>query len=206
MHHCTNSPRTRGSCTTYCGRAAALHLAASVGSVGATELLLDAGAHIDALNKAGTTPLMAAAAMGHTETALALAARGADLNLAHAFAHSTALHFAAEMGRGPLITALCGLGADANAPKTTKGTPLHSAADADQPLAVRALVSPPCNASTSRLLNGDTTPLYLAAQRELMRAIYVPATRTQHARTHAVAARTQQRAYSSTHAVAATRI
>ena len=71
------------------------------------------------------------------------------------------------------------------------GTPLHTAADCDQPAAVAALLAPPCAADHTLLLNGttplylvrairclmgydsslgDTTPLYLAAQRGWTRA------------------------------------
>ena len=147
-----------------CG-STALHFAAAVGSTGATKLLLDAGAAADAVGHAGASPLMVAAAMGHEGVASELCEGGADVNFAHAFGGSTALHFAAEMGRASLIAALCAVGADPNARKTTGGTPLHSAADADQAAAVTALVSATCNASTTTLLNGDTSALYLAAQR-----------------------------------------
>ena len=150
-----------------CG-STALHFAASVGSAGAVRLLLDAGAFVSAVGRAGATPLMTAAAMGHQESALALLEGGADPNQKHDFGRSTALHFAAEMGRASLIRALCAGGADANARKTTGGTPLHSAADANQPEAVTALIDTPCNASTAALLNGDTSALYLAAQRGLV--------------------------------------
>ena len=69
-----------------------------------------------------------------------------------------------------VITALCEAGADADARKSTGGTPLHTAADCDQPRAVASLLAPPCSASPNLLLNGDTTPLYLAAQRGFTRA------------------------------------
>ena len=88
----------------------------------------------------------------------------------HAFAQCTALHFAAEMGHVDVISALCEAGADADARKSTGGTPLHTAADCDQPRAVASLLAPPCSASPNLLLNGDTTPLYLAAQRGFTRA------------------------------------
>ena len=88
----------------------------------------------------------------------------------HAFAQCTALHFAAEMGHVDVISALCEAGADADARKSTGGTPLHTAADCDQPRAVASLLAPPSSASPNLLLNGDTTPLYLAAQRGFTRA------------------------------------
>eukprot|EP00966_Prymnesium_polylepis_P284074 6562449-Prymnesium_polylepis.1 len=79
-------------------------------------------------------------------------------------------HFAAEMGHGVIIEALCAAGADANAPKTTGGTPLHTAADCNQPRAISALLAAGCGARPSALLNKDTSPLYLAAQRGFVEA------------------------------------
>ena len=152
-----------------CG-STALHFAASVGSVGAVRLLLAGGAAVDATASHGATALMVASAMGHAGAADELIAGGADVHFVHAFGHSTALHFAAEMGRASLVTRLCAAGADAEAVKTNGGRPIHTAADADQPAAIAALLAPPCGAQTTSLMNGDTTALYLAAQRGLMNA------------------------------------
>ncbi len=57
----------------------ALHIAAIWGSIGVGELLIEAGAIIEAHNKmGGITPLMCAAQRGRTEFARLLLARGAD--------------------------------------------------------------------------------------------------------------------------------
>ena len=147
-----------------------LHAAAATGHAAVVSLLLEAGADPQAVGKSGATALHAAAAMGHGEVVTALLAGGTTLvDEAHAFAGCTALHFAAEMGHVDVVTALCGAGADADARKSTGGTPLHTAADCDQPRVVAALLAPPCGASPTKLLNGDTTPLYLAAQRGFAR-------------------------------------
>eukprot|EP00854_Cymbomonas_tetramitiformis_P014311 gene14311-16923_t len=58
---------------------------------------------------------------------------------------------------------LCEHGADVSWRKRNGGTALHTAADADQGEAVRELLR--CGADVASLLNGDTSPLYLAAQR-----------------------------------------
>lgn len=150
----------------------ALHAAAATGHAAAVTLLLDAGADPQATGRNGATPLHLAAAMGHAAAVAALLRGGATLvDAAHAFAHCTALHFAAEMGHVGVVRLLCAAGADANAPKTTGGTPLHTAADCDQPLVVGALLDAPCAGDASRLLNGDTSALYLAAQRGFTRTV-----------------------------------
>ena len=147
-----------------------LHAAAAMGQAEVVALLLAEGAAADAVGSSGATALMVAASMGHVEVALALLAGGADADAAHAFASSTALHFAAEMGQARVIEALCASGADANSRKRTGGTPLHTAADCDQPSSIRALLGAPCAADHTLLLNGDTTALYLAAQRGFVNA------------------------------------
>lgn len=139
----------------------ALHAAALAGCVAccegildsAEELLEEEGAH-------GMTPLMVAAAAGHADVVRLLLARGAR-NARHVFANSTALHMAAELGRVEVVRALCS-SADLEATTTLNGTALHAAAQRNQADAARELVI--CGARTDALLNGDTTPLYVAAQ------------------------------------------
>ena len=80
------------------------------------------------------------------------------------FGGTTALHFAAEVGRLEVMTELCRAGADVEAEKVTGGTALHTAADSNMTEAVTVLVEQ-CGAEINKLLNGDTTALYLAAQR-----------------------------------------
>ena len=82
----------------------ALHAAAAAGHAAAVALLLEAGAHSEAVGLSGATPLMMAAAMGHEGAAAALLAGGADPSTAHRFGASTALHLRPRWA-GPLSSA-----------------------------------------------------------------------------------------------------
>ena len=62
------------------------------------------------------------------------------------------------------VKMLCKHGADAEAQKTNGGRPLHVAADSNQPESARVLLRS-CRADPNALLMGDTTPIYLAAQK-----------------------------------------
>eukprot|EP00965_Chrysotila_dentata_P042447 1407310-Pleurochrysis_carterae.AAC.2 len=63
------------------------------------------------------------------------------------------------MGHSSLVRALCAASADVSAAKSNGATPLHVAADSDQPRAVAALLAQPCGAAADALVNGDATPL-----------------------------------------------
>ena len=143
----------------------ALILAASLGHVEAVEALIREGANVEHAGRSGATALMVASAFGHTRVIEALIDMGgAMVDAPHPFAGNTALHFAAEMGREEAIKVLCTRGASGESKKKTGGTPLHTAADCNQTSAVQILLSS-CGCKTTSLLNGDTVPLYLAAQR-----------------------------------------
>ena len=111
---------------------------------------------------------MVASSFGHVEVLTVLIFDGgADPNALHNFAGSTALHFAAEMGRSLVIGVLCDAGANVNSRTIAGGTPLHTAADSNQSRAAAVLLSSRCRSDPNALLAGDSTPLYLAAQRGL---------------------------------------
>ena len=74
------------------------------------------------------------------------------------------IHSLVKVGRLEVISELCKAGAAADAEKVTGGTALHTAADSNMTGAVTVLVTQ-CGADLNKLLMGDTTPLYLAAQR-----------------------------------------
>eukprot|EP00092_Neocalanus_flemingeri_P024493 GFUD01026561.1.p1 GENE.GFUD01026561.1~~GFUD01026561.1.p1 ORF type:complete len:899 (-),score=198.15 GFUD01026561.1:15-2711(-) len=141
-----------------------MHSAATMGHSAVVKLLIEEGAWVENTGNNGATALMMAAAMGNLDVISTLLDGGANPNTRHAFGKTTALHFAAEVGRAEAVELLCRRGADVEAEKTTGGGPLHTAADANQTEVVRVLVKE-CGANINKLLMKDTTPLYLAAQR-----------------------------------------
>ena len=106
-----------------------LHLAAFFGRHTAAERLLDAGADPTAIsrNSMKNTPLHAALAGGHTDVALLLIERGADVKMEDAGRH-TPLHIAAENGLVDAVRALIASGADPHAVDAEDNTPLSRAA------------------------------------------------------------------------------
>jgi uncharacterized protein len=106
-----------------------LHLAAFFGRYAAAERLIDAGAELSAVsaNAMRNTPLHAALAGQHTEVALLLISRGADVRAVDAGGH-TPLHIAAENGLIDAVRALLAAGADPHAVDAQENTPLSRAA------------------------------------------------------------------------------
>ena len=107
----------------------ALHLASFFGRHDIAERLLDAGADPRAVSKNSlqNTPLHAALAGSHTDVAILLIARGADVAAIDAGRH-TPLHIAAENGLIDAVKALVDAGADAHAVDAEDMTPLSRAA------------------------------------------------------------------------------
>jgi ankyrin repeat protein len=120
----------------------ALHWAARNGRVEIVEMLVYAGAHLEAGTRIGSyTPLHLAGKAGDAAMVAALLEAGADANAATAASGATALHFAAAAGSAPTITTLLDYGANPNATETAWGnTPLMFAAAANHVGAVAALV------------------------------------------------------------------
>jgi ankyrin repeat protein len=108
-----------------------LHLAAtrySPRGEGASmaELLLDAGARIEARDRKGLTPLNAATGNGNLAAARLLLDRGADMNTVN-LRGATPLHAAAGGGHEEMARLLIERGADVNARDDQGNTPLHRA-------------------------------------------------------------------------------
>ena len=143
-----------------------LMLAATMGHVDAARLLIENEANVELAGKAGATALAIASAMGHVDVMDILIRKGnADVDSQHPFAGTTPLHWAAEMGNTDAIVLLCDSGADPEMKKkSTGGTALHTASDTNQTASVETLLDH-CKANMNVLLAGDTSPLYLAAQR-----------------------------------------
>ena len=145
-----------------------LHFAAAMGHAEVVELLLRSGADVERTGRDGATALMIASSFGHAAVVSVLLTTGrARVTVPHAFAGTTALHFAAEVGRVAVIELLCAADPRAGEARTTSGgQALHTAADANQSAVIGPLVHQ-CGADPNALLAGDTPPVYLAAQRGL---------------------------------------
>jgi ankyrin repeat protein len=87
-------------------------MAAESGDSELIEVLLKAGATVDAANDSGTTPLMIAAASGSTSAVAALLAHGANVNAREKTYGQTALFFAAGRDRAEAVRFLLSKGAD----------------------------------------------------------------------------------------------
>jgi ankyrin repeat protein len=81
---------------------------------------------VNARTTSGQTPLHAALAGGHVETALLLIEAGADVSVPDA-GGGTPFHIAAEKGLVPVVKALLARGADAHAVDAEDTTPLSRA-------------------------------------------------------------------------------
>jgi ankyrin repeat protein len=100
-----------------------LVVAARAGWIPTTDLLLKAGAKVDAKNSFGDTAIMVAALNGHIELVKKLQARGADINPRG----WTPLAYAASNGKTDVVQYLLGVGADINARSPNGTTPLMMA-------------------------------------------------------------------------------
>jgi hypothetical protein len=74
-----------------------LLMAATMGHAPVMEMLLAAGANAEHVGHQGATALMVAASFGHVDVVRTLIRHGVDVDRAHAYAGTTALHFAAEV-------------------------------------------------------------------------------------------------------------
>jgi len=90
----------------------ALHWAASRGDASAAQMLVYAGARLEAVTRNGNyTPLHLAARAGRASAVRALLAAGADVNAVTSSGGATALHFASSYGDAESVAALLDQGA-----------------------------------------------------------------------------------------------
>lgn len=121
----------------------ALHLAAERGHAAVADLLLSAGATVDAKTRIGSyTPLHLASRGGHGSIATALLDAGADPHATTTGSGVTPVHLAAgAMDGAEVVTELLRRGADVDAPEASSGqTPLMFASAYNRTEAVVALL------------------------------------------------------------------
>ena len=146
-----------------------LHRAAHGGGLGLAELLLEAGAPLDASDREGRTALHAAASLPSPELAQLLLERGADVDATDNL-DWTPLHVALYRGAEKAVRALAEetalvllkAGASVNAQTLVVGwRPLHLAAWLRRPHIVAALLAKGAEVNATMRL-GDWTPLHIA--------------------------------------------
>ena len=118
-----------------------LHRAARTGNLDMAELLIGAGANLEARTRLGEhTPLHVASASGRAGVVSVLVAAGASVN-ARTTTGATPLHFAAASGSADAVAALLSAGAEVDAREPLWGqTPLMFAAAAGRTEAIEALL------------------------------------------------------------------
>ncbi len=121
----------------------ALHWAADAGEVEIANILIDAGANVDAVTRLGDyTPLHLASRQGSASLIEALLEAGASPNSNSTAGGSSALHFAAGAGSVAAIKTLLEHGAEVNGRESSRGqTPLMFAAAKGRADAIRALLA-----------------------------------------------------------------
>jgi ankyrin repeat protein len=142
----------------------ALHLACEGGHLRTVITLLEAGAHIEARDAQGFTPLLRATLLSRSAVVETLLARGANANVRDDRKRS-ALHYAAAVGDPACVRLLLEAGGDAQAVDAWRWTALHFAAAHGRADTLGGLVSGQnaayLNARTARGMSA----LHLAARR-----------------------------------------
>ncbi len=120
----------------------ALHWAAERGSVEMAEMLVYAGANLEAVTRLGDyTPLHLASKAGRGSVVLTLLEAGGDAHVTTSTGGATPLHFAAASGSAEAVTALLEHGADVNAKEAVWGqTPLMFAAALNRAETIKVLM------------------------------------------------------------------
>jgi ankyrin repeat protein len=104
-----------------------LEEAVRLGQADTLQVLLDAGAKLDARSAAGSTILYEAALKGDDNIVSLLVDRGANVNLRETASGTTPLYAAAAFGREQVVSTLLLWGADPNLVSNEGMSPLHAA-------------------------------------------------------------------------------
>ncbi|HUU34035.1 MAG TPA: ankyrin repeat domain-containing protein [Vicinamibacterales bacterium] len=131
--------------------------------VPAVRALVRAGADVNGAQGDGMTALHWAATHGDTDLTHVLLYAGANVKATSRLGRYTPLHLASESGFGPVVTALLGRGADANAATTTGATPLMLAAQSGNVATVAALLDATADVNAAETANGQTPLMFAAA-------------------------------------------
>lgn len=137
-----------------------LHWAAARGRVPLMELAIGCGAHVDARDRGGCTPLHLAARNDRVDAASLLINCGTDVD-ARGDAYCTPLHMAAYRGHSSVMRALIDLRANLQAQCNELRTPLHWAAHEGHCDAIRVLIG--CGADLNTAAGDSGAALHLAA-------------------------------------------
>ena len=133
-----------------------LHDAAWSGDVALIEILIGAGAQVDARHtETGSTPLHYAAITNHVEAVAILLDKGAQISAASKTG-ATALHLAANRGYKEIVELLLGRGAKVDARDDHGGTPLVEAAWKGHVAVVRLLLEKGANVNAATTDTGAT--------------------------------------------------
>ena len=125
-------------------------------------MLLSKGANINARDENGWTPLTLAALFNHHHMVTFLLHQGADCAAKNYTGGMAALHIAARKGHIEAARAILQSSPEAlNDKSITGATPLHHAAEKNQPTVMRMLID--MGASIEAKDCGDLTPLHVAA-------------------------------------------
>jgi ankyrin repeat protein len=139
-----------------------VHNAALLLRSDAVRVLLEQGADPNLPDATGITPLMVSAGRGDVESTRLLLARDARLETISRFDDYTALHLAAQYGKGDTAALLVEKGARVEAATDSGRTPLFLAAENDHPDAVAALLR--LGARVDASLTSGETPLMAACR------------------------------------------
>jgi len=133
-----------------------LHFAAAYGDLAGANLLIDAGAEVDARNAASQTAFLKAVAGGDESVAELLLDNGAEIESRNADGR-TPLHVASQMGWSDMVIFLLEKGADVHAEGRSGETPLHLAAAERDVDVMKLLVA--AGADACRADGNGATPL-----------------------------------------------